>query len=178
MTARDDLISSDYNGMDRAAIDQQILNSDAFKVWVIQKTVHERVVFFNEEHALYEYIHELAYGSPLRTFMWKPNNLGMFPVLARSLSGAQRQAIIIRDLSPCINIFKQVLLTCLLSKTLYWFCPARPPCHLASLPCPPLHFHLPKPPLSDGRPYRGPRGGLQISWNHSTITNDLSSWNG
>lgn len=95
MTAHDD-ISSDFNGMDRAAIDQQILNSDAFKVWVIQKTVHERVVFFNEEHALYEYIHELAYGSPLRAFMWKPNNLGMFRVLARSFSGAQRQAIILR----------------------------------------------------------------------------------
>ena len=84
MTARNDLISSDFNGIDRAAIDRQILNSDAFKVWVIQKTVHERVVFFNEEHAICEYIHELAYGSRLPAFMWEPNNLGMFPVLARS----------------------------------------------------------------------------------------------
>lgn len=178
MTARDDSISSDFNGIDCVAIDQQILNSDAFKGWVIQKTAHERVVFFNEEHALCEYIHELADGSPLRAFMWEPNNLGMFPVLARSFSGVQRQAIIIRDLSPCTNIFKQVLLPCLLSKTLYWFCPARPHCHFASLPYLSLCFHLPKPPSSDGRPYKRPRGGLPINWNHSTITNDLSSWTG
>ena len=178
MTARNDLISSDFNGIDRAAIDRQILNSDAFKVWVIQKIVHERVVFLNEEHALCEYIHELAYSSPLRASMWESNNLGMFPVLARSFSGVQRQAIIICELSPCINIFKQVLLACLLSKTLYCLCPAHPHCHPASLPCPPLHYHLPKPPSSDGRSYKRPRGGLQIGWNHSTTTNDLSSWTG
>jgi hypothetical protein len=80
MTARNDPFSLYHNAMDRAAMDVQILNSDAFKVWVIQKTVEERVVFLNEEHALFEYINELAYGPSLQASTWETNDSGMFLV--------------------------------------------------------------------------------------------------
>jgi hypothetical protein len=90
MTARNDPFSLDINGIDLASMDHQILNSHAFKVWVNQKTVHEGVVFFNEEHALCEYIHEFAYGFPSPTFMWEPNDLGMFSVHASRAYRAEK----------------------------------------------------------------------------------------
>jgi len=87
------------NLIDHPAIDQQILYSDAFVVWLLQKTIQERVVFLNEEHALRKYIHELAYGSPSQVpFMWEPNDFGMFSVHARPFSSIQSQSIITSDL--------------------------------------------------------------------------------
>ena len=70
-----------YSGMDPAMdqLIQEILHSDSFKSWVFQKAI-QRVVFYYEEHAVYAYVYELAYGSPLQAFLWQPNNLGMSPV--------------------------------------------------------------------------------------------------
>jgi len=100
MTSRNDPFSLEFNGIDYAAMYQHILNSDAFKVWVIQKTVHERVLFYNEEHALCQYVHELAHDFPLPAFMWEPNDLGMSSFLARLLSSIQIQSITMSDRFP------------------------------------------------------------------------------
>ena len=89
--------SLDLNYIDRAAMDQRTLNSNAFKLWVNWKILHEGVIFSNDGDALSEYMLELAYGFPLSAFMWEPNDLGMSSVHAKFFSTVQNQAIITSD---------------------------------------------------------------------------------
>ena len=75
-------------------MDQQTLNSSAFKFWVNWKILHEGVIFLNDEDALSEYMLELAYGFSLSAFMWGPNHLGMSSVHAKCFSTVQCQSVI------------------------------------------------------------------------------------
>lgn len=59
---------------------QEILHSDPFKVWVIEKAIQEMVIFYYEEHAVYAYLNELAHGSPFQTLPSQANDLGMSSV--------------------------------------------------------------------------------------------------
>ena len=96
-TARNDSTLLDYSRIDHATIYRQILDSDAFNDWVFEKTFQEGVAFFNIEHALYEYVHELACSSPLQAFPCQPHDLGMF---AELLSCVQNPVLTIRGLFP------------------------------------------------------------------------------
>lgn len=68
---------------------QEILHSDPFKVWVIEKAIQEKVVFYYEEHAVYAYVYELAHGSPFQALPSQPNDLGMSSLPVRLLSSAR-----------------------------------------------------------------------------------------
>jgi len=47
---------------------QDILNSDRFIDWALQKTIQEMVIFPSEEYAVCAYVSELAHCSPLQAF--------------------------------------------------------------------------------------------------------------
>jgi hypothetical protein len=77
--AHSDSTSLSHNAMGHAPMDQHsqhILHSDAFTNWVIEKRIQEMIVFYNEEHALFAYLYELAHGSPSRAFLLQSNDLG------------------------------------------------------------------------------------------------------
>ena len=101
--AQSDSISFDYDDIGHATIYQrmqQLLDSDAFKDWVLEKTVQGKSVLYSEEHALYTYVYEVTHGSPLRAFSLQPNDSGRFSVHARSLSSVGSPIITISGLSP------------------------------------------------------------------------------
>ena len=77
---------------------QEILISDSFKVWVFEKAIQDMVVFYYEEHAVYAYVYELAYGFPLQAFPWQPSKLGMFSVRVGLPSASE--ALSTRYISP------------------------------------------------------------------------------
>ena len=64
---------------------QEILHSDSFKVWVIEKAIQETVVFYYEEHAVYAYVYELSCGPLFHALPSQPNDLGMFSIHVRLL---------------------------------------------------------------------------------------------
>lgn len=59
---------------------QEILNSDPFQVWVMEKAIQEEVIFYYEEHAVYAYVYELSRSSPFQALPGQPNGLGMFSI--------------------------------------------------------------------------------------------------
>jgi hypothetical protein len=87
-----------YNGTGVATLDQEILNSDAFKAWLVEKSVRERVAFYNKEHALHAYLNELVHGAPFPAFLFQTNDLGMLSVHSRPLPSARGLVITITDL--------------------------------------------------------------------------------
>lgn len=57
---------------------QEILNSDPFQVWVMEKAIQENVIFYYEEHAVYAYVYDPAHSSPFQALPGQPIGLGMF----------------------------------------------------------------------------------------------------
>lgn len=77
---------------------QEIRNSDSFKVWIIEKAI-QGTAFYNEEHAVYAYVYELAHGSPMQYFWGQPHEFGMFLIHVGLLLSARSPVVSTRYFS-------------------------------------------------------------------------------